>query len=142
MTDFDLQTLNEQLDAIAARLDDDVRPCVDEAANRAEDAEGYAYSARDSCADAESCAEDAKHQAQSAMQYLNELQSEIQALQAQIKDALGTSGEHSLQADIRKWRVQVIKYLNNGVSHSKIAAHLGISEFLVQCIEDERKKAA
>jgi len=129
-----LEQMQMDLDAIKDKADD--------ARDRAEDAENAAYEARSSAETADQCAECAKDHAKEAMDMCDELDSTINELIEELKTEQGHEGEKSLQADIRKWRDRVLTRINNGCTTASTAADLGISEFLIQCILDEKEKNA
>lgn len=134
-----IQAIRDEIEAISSSIED-TKDYVQEAYEQAESAENYAYEAKQAADRAEDYAMEAKDQAYSALDELKNIEEALDNLHAKLKDAEDDTGK-SLKDDIRRWRERVTKLLAQGNTHAQIAAALGISEFLVQCIEDEKKAA-
>jgi chromosome segregation ATPase len=128
-----LQEYQEDLDNLREDIDD-ARGYADEAETSVDEAKGYIENASTETYQAKDKAEDAQNR-------LSEFEKNLQELIDKIENSDEVpSGERNLQSDIRKYKASVIAHLQTGRSHSWIADNLKISEFLVQCIEDEMKR--
>ena len=137
--------MQEVLDKLQALRDavEETKTRVAEAMNQASEAENAASEAKSQADYAEDYAMEARKEADRADDELAEHLDTIDAIADMIRTEVPeVSTEKSLKADIARWKGKVTPLLANGHSHDAIASHLGISEFLVQCIKDDVARAA
>ena len=139
MSKIDYQLILEKLEAFDEALED-ARDYASSAKDEAENAENEAYGAKNQADSAEDYAISAKNEAYNAYEKVQEVMGEIQNFMEEIREQMdGGQGERNLAADIRKWKPKVEPLLGKH-THAVIAKHFKISEFLVQCIEDDVKR--
>lgn len=133
----------ELLENVMNHLQETKDDYVLEALSKSDEAQDAANNARNSAEEAEDRAMEAKDFADTADDRLAEAINDISNLMDAIKAEDGEiSTDKSLKADIAKWKLKVERGMKLGHDAPGIAKALNISEFLVQCIIDEVRRAA